>query len=155
MTISDRVAVKALAISTLNTDFAAQTSNPDLSTVKAFWDHTGTDTTDEYVVIGDITGTVEPEAFGQVGTKDDYSIACQIFTTGHATAQAACARAQLILNQVNESLFMSAAGTYFGKSLGSRAYPGQQDGPNGADPLDCHPAAAVVDFEVRVTANPR
>lgn len=153
--ISDRVALKALAITTLNADFATQASNPDLSNVKAFWDDPGQDPANEVVVLGEITGTTEVQTFGDVGTQDDYTIKCYVQAVSGSTAQQACARAQLILNQINKSLFQSVAGTYFGKPLNSRAYPGVQNGPNGVDAMDGQPAKAFVELDVNATCNPR
>lgn len=142
--VSDRVALKQLVVTTLATTFAAQTSNPDLRPVAVHFGDPGEAETDEMVLLGTIAGNAEAEVFGPAGSADEFTIDAVIVTDGHLTEQAACERAQLILNEVNAALFQSR----FAQSLQARCFPGKQDGPNGVGPLDGNAAAAVVEFQI-------
>ena len=142
--VSDRVALKQLVVSTLAAAFAAQTTNPDLTGVTVHYGDPGEAVTDEMVMLGTITGNTDAVVFGPAGSDDEFTIDAVIITDGHLTEQAACTRAQLILNEVNAALFQ----TRFAASLQARCFPGKQDGPNGDGPLDGANAVAVVELQI-------
>lgn len=149
--ISDRVAVKELAGTTLTAAFAAQTSNPDLRTVSVHYGLPGESQTDEMVVLGRIAGNSDAVVFGPRGSDDEFTIEATIYTDGHESEVAACRRAQLILNELNDALFTSR----FAQSLNAIVYPAKQDGPNGDPPLDGQPAVAVVELTIACAVSVR
>jgi hypothetical protein len=149
--ISDRVAVKALIVDTLEAAFAAQTSNPDLRNVLVHYGDPGEAITDQFVLLGTVEGNVTPDVFGPAGSGDEFTIACGIDVTGFATELEADQRAQHILNELNSALFQSR----FAQSLGARVFPASQDGPNGVPPADGNPAGSAVELTIGVSINVR
>lgn len=153
--VSDRVAVKAAAVTALQAAFAAATADPDLTKVGVFFGDPGKQEPVEWVALGDITGRSDPEVFGPTGTQDAYEIDCLIWTGRHATEQGACERAQEILTVVTDTLFRKVPAPRFGQSLGATVFPSRMDGPNGTPIVDGVPAAGVVQLSIGVTTSVR
>lgn len=139
--VSDRIAFKELCITTLQAHFAATDGFHD---VTVHYDDFGEEPSNEMVILGRIEGNSTAEVFGPSGSDDEFTIDTVLGTLGGDTVVTADRRAQAILNQVNAALFK----TRFGASLGGRAFPGKQDGPNGVGPLDGNPAESVVEFSI-------
>ncbi len=139
--VSDRVAFKELCITTLQAHYAAAEG---FDAVSVHYDDPGENPSNVMVILGEIKGNATAEVFGPAGSDDEFTIDAVIYVAGGNSSNEADQRSQELLNELNACLFQSR----FAVSLGGRAFPGKQDGPNGVDPLDGAPAQSAVELTI-------